>query len=201
MVQIDIPVAFGTGSLFAAAVEQGLRSERANYFYQRALAANLLFQLFLVVWLPVYLLIAHFGFQTSHMWWTGDSITEYPALLPAFVTLYFVANVAGFHLGTHLVKRGRTRAVWMLFAGGFAFFGAWMAVQPYRTLTLGTYRDWQAGTAPWIWTDTSFVALLFGAMVTFFIALAWVYRGLQSEARSASPGGSASRQSPVASRH
>ena len=35
MVQIDIPVAFGTASLFAAAVEQGLRSERRRYFYQR----------------------------------------------------------------------------------------------------------------------------------------------------------------------
>ena len=76
MVQIDIPVAFGTASLFAAAVEQGLRSERRPYFYQRALAASLIFQLLLVVWLPVYLLVAHFGFQTSHMWWTGDSITE-----------------------------------------------------------------------------------------------------------------------------
>ena len=63
MVQIDIPVAFGTAGVFAAAVEQGLKSERRSYFYQRALAVSLIFQLFLVVWLPVYLLIAHFGFQ------------------------------------------------------------------------------------------------------------------------------------------
>jgi hypothetical protein len=183
MVQIDIPVAFGTGSLFAAAVEQGLRSERAQYFYQRGLAANLLFQLFLVVWLPVYLLVAHFGFQTSHMWWTGDSIADHPALLPAFLTLYFAANVLGFHTGARLVKRGKTHVAWALFVGGFVFFLGWMAVQPYRTLSLGSYRDWRAGTAPWIWTDAGFVALLSGAMVTFFIALAWVYRALQREAR------------------
>ena len=105
MVQIDIPVAFGTASLFAAAVEQGLRSERRRYFYQRALAASLIFQLLLVVWLPVYLLIAHFGFQTSHMWWTGDSITDYPWLLPAFLMAYFVACIAGFHVGSLLVTR------------------------------------------------------------------------------------------------
>jgi hypothetical protein len=183
MVQIDIPVAFGTGSLFAAAVGQGLRSDRARYFYQRGLAANLLFQLFLVVWLPVYLLIAHFGFQTSHMWWTGDSLEDYPALLPAFLILYFLANVAGFHTGAWLVKRGRTGAPWLLFAGGFAFFGLWMALQPYRTLSLGTYQEWRAGTARWIWTDTGFIALLGAAMLTFFIALAWVYRALQREAR------------------
>ncbi len=188
MVQIDIPVAFGTGSLFAAAVEKGLRSERSGYFYQQALAVNLVFQLLLVVWLPVYLLIAHFGFQTSHMWWTGSSITEYPWLLPGFLLTYFVANIAGFHVGARLVRQGRPRAPWLLFAGGFAFFGAWMAFQPYRTLTLGTYAEWDARAARWIWTDPGFVGLLMGAMVVFFVALHFVYRALQREAASAAAG-------------
>ena len=182
MVQIDIPVAFGTGSLFAAAVEQGLRSERYGYFYQKALAVNLVFQLLLVVWLPVYLLIAHFGFQTSHMWWTGESITEYPWLLPVFLLAYFVANIGGFHVGARCVRQGWTRMPWLLFAGGFAFFGAWMAFQPYRTLTLGTYSEWEARSAPWIWTNPGFVALLAGAMVVFFVALYFVYRRLAREA-------------------
>jgi hypothetical protein len=193
VVQIDIPVAFGTGSLFAAAVEHGLRSERASYFYQRALAASLLFQIFLVVWLPVYLLIAHFGFQTTHMWWTGDSITDHPALLPAFLTLYFLANIAGFHAGARLVQHGRTRSVWQIFAGGFAVFAAWVALQPYRALSLGTYRDWKAGTAPWIWSDTGLVALLSGAMVVFFVVLARVFRALQRESIAAT-GANASPQ-------
>ena len=147
MVQIDIPVAFGTGSLFAAAVEKGLRSEQYAYFYHRALTANLIFQLLLVIWLPVYLLIAHFGFQTSHMWWTGTSITDYPWLLPVFLVAYFVANIAGFHVGARLVINGRSRGPWLLFAGGFVFFGCWMAFQPYRTLTLGTYAEWEARAA------------------------------------------------------
>jgi hypothetical protein len=198
MVQIDIPVAFGTGGVFAAAVAQGLRSDRAAYFYQRALAANLLFQLLLVVWLPVYLLIAHFGFQTSHMWWTADSITAYPWLLPVFLAAYFLANVGGFHLGVRLVRQGRTRAVWLLFAGGFAFFGAWMALQPYRTLSLGTYAEWEAGAARWVWTEPRFLALLGGAMIVFFAALHVVYRALEREAAQA--GGSVSRQPAPAGR-
>jgi hypothetical protein len=185
MVQIDIPVAFGTAGVFAAAVEQGLKSERRGYFYQRALAVSLIFQLFLVVWLPVYLLIAHFGFQTSHMWWKGDSITEHPWLLPAFLTAYFVACIGGFHLGSVLVTRGQRKMVWVLFAGGFAFFAAWMAFQPYRTLTLGSYAEWQAQTAQWIWKTPSFVGLLTGAMVVFFIALRIVYKRLQREAATA----------------
>ena len=186
MVQIDIPVAFGTAGVFAAAVEQGLRSERSAYYYQRALAASLLFQIFVVVWLPVYLLIAHFGFQTSHMWWTGDSIADHPALLPGFLALYFAANVAGFHTGARLVQRGNTRAVWLIFVGGFAFFGAWMALQPYRTLTLGTYNEWRAGTARWVWTDTGFVTLLFAAMGVFFVALFYVFNRLRREASAES---------------
>ena len=185
MVQIDIPVAFGTGSLFAAAVEQGLRSERSAYFYQRGLAANLLFQVLLVVWLPVYLLVAEFGFQTSHMWWTGSSLNDYPWLMPGFLLAYFAANVGGFHLGARLVQRGLTRAVWMVFVGGFVFFGAWMAAQPYRTLSLGTYSEWKAGAARWIWEDTRVVALLTGDMLFFFWALAVVYRALQREAAAA----------------
>jgi len=197
MVQIDIPVAFGTASLFAVAVEQGLRTERASYFYARALAASLIFQLVLVVWLPVYLLIAHFGFQTSHMWWTGESITDYPWLLPAFLLLYFVAHVAGFHTGARLAARGRARTGVLIFVGGFVFFAAWVAMQPYRTLSLGTYAEWEAGTARWIWTDTGFVALLLGAMVAFFVALAVVFRKLREEASATDPGGSPNQVRPA----
>ena len=196
MVQIDIPVAFGTGSLFAAAVEEGLRSERHAYFYQRALAASLIFQLVAVVWLPVYLLIAHFGFQTSHMWWKGGSITEHPWLLPGFLAAYFLANIGGYHLGTRLVLRGRRRVVWMLFAGGFAFFAAWMGFQPYRTLTLGTYTEWEQGTARWIWTEPGFLGLLTGAMVTFFLTLRIVYLRLQREAAAAAVSGAAPANRP-----
>ena len=182
MVQIDIPVAFGTAGVFAAAVEHGLRGPRSAYFYHRALAVSLLFQLFVVVWLPVYLLIAQFGFQTSHMWWKGASLAEYPWLMPAFLAAYFAAHVAGFHTGVVLLKRGRTAAVWQIFAGAFAFFALWMAVQPYRTLTLGTYAEWEDGSAPWVWTSPTFMGLLVGAMVLYFVLLRICYGRVRAEA-------------------
>jgi hypothetical protein len=115
------------------------------------------------------------------MWWTGDSITEHPTLLPGFLLVYFLANLAGFHTGVRLVQGGHTRLVWLIFIGGFGFFAAWVAIQPYRTLSLGTYREWEAGTAPWIWTDPAFVGLLSGAAVLFFVVLAWLYRKLHRE--------------------
>ena len=186
MVQVDLPFTFGVGSLFASAVEQGLRSERADYFYQRGLAANLVFQLLLVIWLPVYLLVAQFGFQTSHMWWHGDSIAEYPWLLPAFIVSYFIANIAGYHTGVALVRRGHTRTARLVFVMAFAFFFAWMALQPGRTLVLGTYTEWKAGLARPITSDPAFVALL-GAAFVLFLAVLWpLYRTLQREAAVAS---------------
>ncbi|OFW12049.1 MAG: hypothetical protein A3H96_06340 [Acidobacteria bacterium RIFCSPLOWO2_02_FULL_67_36] len=185
MVQVDYPFTFGVGSLFAAAVERGLRSSRSAYFYQRALAASLIVQTVTVVWLPLYLLVNHFGFQTSHMWWHGDSLAEYPWLLPIFITGYFVMSLAGFHVGTVLVRRGQARAAWAIFLASFAFFFGWMIVQPYRTLTLGTYREWEAGNAVWISTDPGFVALLAGDFVFFVATLWWIYRKLQREAAAA----------------
>jgi hypothetical protein len=200
MVQIDIPVAFGTGSLFAAAVERGLRSERHAYFYYRALAASLLFQAVFVVWLPVYLLVAQFGFQTSHMWWRGDSIVEHRLLLPAFVVAYFASSWAGFAAGARLARQGRAPLARATFAAGFLFFGAWVALQPYRTLTLGSYREWEAGTARWIWTDVPLVVLLAGAALLFFVSLAWIVRALRREAARASPAPARSGRPPAARR-
>ncbi len=188
MVQIDLPFAFGSAGLFAAAVEQGLRSNRASYFYARALTVNLLFQIALVVWFPLYLLVNQFGMQTSHMWWHGDSITDYPLLLPLFFVAYFAANVGGFHLGATLVRRGRTRTVWAIFFLATIFMFGWMAAQPYRTLSLGTYREWEAGTARWIWTHPLLFAAVLGEFVLFFAVLALLYRRLKREAMGAIPG-------------
>jgi hypothetical protein len=186
MVQVDLPFTFGVGSLFASAVEQGLRSERADYFYQRGLAANLMFQVLVVIWLPIYLLVNQFGFQTSHMWWHGDSVTDYPWLLPLFIVSYFIASIAGYHTGVTLVRRGNARGARMIFVVAFVFFFGWMAVQPGRALVLGTYGEWKAGTARSIATDPDFIALLGGSLVLFFAVLLPLYRALRREAASAS---------------
>jgi hypothetical protein len=84
-----------------------------------------------------------------------------------------------------LVSRGRARTARAIFVAAFAYFAAWMALQPYRTLSLGTFAEWQAGRAPWAWTDLRFMGVLGAGMVVFFAALAWCYRALQREAAAA----------------
>jgi len=188
VLQVDLPVSFGSASLLAAALERGRGSDRWASLYQRGLATSLIFQVLFAVWLPVYLLVRYFGFQTSHMWWRGDSITDYPTLLPAFLVLYFLANLAGFHTGAWLVGRGRARTARGIFVGSFVYFAAWMALQPYRTLSLGTFQQWQAGTAPWVWTDPQFMGVLATGMVVFFAVIAWCYRALQRAASTGAAG-------------
>jgi hypothetical protein len=185
MVQVDIPFSFGVGAFMATAVERGLRSERRSYFYLRGLAANLILQTLFVLWLPLYLLVSHFGFQTSHMWWHGDALTDHPAMLPAFVVLYFAASISGYDVGARLTAAGRSGAARAIFVGACVFFAAWMALQPGRTLVLGTYRDWIEGRASWIWNDARFMALLGAAFVLFVVALRLFYRAVQREAAEA----------------
>lgn len=185
MVQVDIPFAFGVGALMAAAVEKGLRSERRRYFYLRALSANLLLQAIFVIWLPLYLLVTHFGFQTSHMWWHGDTLTDHPILLPAFMVLYFLSCVGGFHTGVWLVVRGRAGVAKGIFLASCLFFAGWMAVQPYRTMTLGTYQEWTEGRAIWMWNDLRFMTLLGVAFVAFVVALRLFLVSVKREAEQA----------------
>jgi uncharacterized membrane protein YfcA len=186
MIQVDLPVAFGSGTLIAAALEgrSGVRSW--PYLYQRALAWNLIFQTLFALWLPVYLLVNYFGFQTSHMFWHGASLTDYPALLPVFLILYFATNIAGFQTGAWLVRHGRARLARLIFVAAFTYFALWMAFQPSRTLTLGSFEEWQSGKAPWIWTNTWFMSVLGVGALVFFIGITAIYRSLKREAAAAS---------------
>jgi uncharacterized membrane protein YfcA len=187
MIQVDLPVAFGSGTLLAAALEHRTAARTWPYLYQRALARNLIFQTLCALWLPVYLLVNYFGFQTSHMFWHEEALTDYPWLLPVFLILYFATNIAGFHTGAWLVLHGRARLARLIFVAAFTYFALWMALQPYRTLTLGTFDEWQSGTARWIWTDTWFMGVLTVGALVFFVGIAVVYRSLKREALEAAP--------------
>lgn len=72
MVQIDVPVAFAIGSLFADAASRQLQSGQPTA-YDRTLALNNLFHIFFFSWIPIYFLLNYFGWETTHMWWHADS--------------------------------------------------------------------------------------------------------------------------------
>ncbi|MGE5717533.1 MAG: hypothetical protein ACM369_12865, partial [Acidobacteriota bacterium] len=93
MVQIDIPVAFALGGLHADAARAQLSTGGSEHVW-RTVVRDLLFFGVFASWLPIQLLVRHFGFETSHMWWHEDSVLAYPLFIPAFMTLYLASNVA-----------------------------------------------------------------------------------------------------------
>ena len=180
MVQIDVPVAFGIGSLFAEAAGRQLRTGRAEPFY-RALASNNLYQIFFFSWIPVYFMLNYFGWETTHMWWTADSVAAYPFFVPVFLIVFFGAANGGFLLGSRLVRAGRLRANRAVYLGILLYSAVWILAQPGSTMRLGTYAEWHAGTAPWFWEDTTFLVMLVLTLVVWGIGLVWFWRGLRAD--------------------
>ncbi|HXM43117.1 MAG TPA: hypothetical protein VN924_17910 [Bryobacteraceae bacterium] len=159
MVQIDVPIALGVGSIFADAANRQLRSGRAEYHF-RAFYKNILFQCFFFSWIPVYFLCNYFGWETTHMWWHAGSVSAYPYFLPIFLLVFFAAAVSGFAIGAWLVGKGNLWANRAVYIGIFVYAGIWIFSQTNSTFRVGTYQEWVSGNAPWFYTDPTFVRML-----------------------------------------
>jgi apolipoprotein N-acyltransferase len=181
MVQIDIPVAFALGGLHADAARAQLATGESEHVW-RTVVRDLLFFGVFASWLPIQLLVRHFGFETSHMWWHEDSVLAYPLFIPAFMTLYLATNVAGLAAGVALVRAGRVSLNRLLIAANLIFATGWVFLQKDRTLVLGSYREWRAGTAPPMSSDPDLIRLLVTFGVVFTVALVVAYRRIRSEA-------------------
>ncbi len=180
MVQIDIPVAFALGGLHADAARTQLATGADGPAW-RAVARDLLFFGFFASWLPIHLLVRHFGFETSHMWWHEDAVTAYPLFIPVFMTVYLASNLAGLAAGIALVRAGRVTANRVLIGVCWLFATLWVFLQKERTLVLGTYSEWKAGTAPAMSSDPALVRLLVIFGVVFTAVLVFWYRMMRRE--------------------
>src|SRR5574340_597659 len=125
MVQIDIPVAFALGQIFADAARKQLLTRRPEY-YLSALVKNNLFHIFFFSWIPVYFLINYFGWETTHMWWHKDSVSDYPFFLSFFLLIFFFAANSGFWLSTLLISRGMHFWVRIGYVGIFLYSFLWI---------------------------------------------------------------------------
>ena len=182
MVQIDVPIAFGAASLFADAASRQLRTGRAEYYF-RTFAKNNLFQAFFFSWIPVYFIMNYFGWETTHMWWHADSVAAYPYYVPIFLVVFFAAANLGFLLGYALVKRGRLWTNRAVYLGVLAYSGIWIFAQIDHTFKLGTYREWQAGVAPWFYEDRTFLFMLILTLVVWGVAMLVFALQLRSEGK------------------
>jgi uncharacterized membrane protein len=170
MVQIDVPVAFAIGSIFADAAHRQLQTGRPEYYYH-AFHINNIFQIFFFSWIPVYFLLNYFGWETTHMWWHEDSVTAYPYYVPIFMIVFFLAGNLGFQLGYWLVKKGLIWANRVVYILIFVYATAWIFGQTGSTFRLGTYNEWAAGAAPWFYEDRTFLSMLIFTLIVWWIAL------------------------------
>jgi hypothetical protein len=180
MVQIDVPIAFGIGGLFADAAYRQLQSGQPLPYY-RTLAINNLYQIFFFSWIPVYFLLNYFGWETTHMWWHADSVAAYPFYLPVFMVIFFAAANGGFLLGYKLVKQGRLRTNRAVYIGILVYSAIWILAQPGNTFRLGTYAQWKNGTAPWFYQDPTFLKMLIFTVLVWGGALAIFYVRLRKQ--------------------
>jgi hypothetical protein len=184
MIQVDLPVALGVGSLMAHAAQRQILSKQPAALND-AFAKVVIFHFVAFSWPPMYLLVFYFGFETSHMWWHEDSVLAYPWLLPVFYLALFLANLAGFAIGAKLVSAGRATWALLLWLATVLFTVGWVLLLPDRTMTIGTYRDWQAGIAPPGSSDPTFLWFVIVVMVGYSAGVWLVYRSLRRDGLAA----------------
>jgi hypothetical protein len=170
MVQVDVPAAFGIGSFFADVASRQLRFGRPEYYY-RAVWKNNIFQIFFFSWIPIYFLLNYFGWETTHMWWDGDSVAAYPYYVPLFIVIFFAAANAGFLLGKWLITRGHVVAnrVMYLIVGVYCLI--WVFGQTNRTFDVATPAQWEQGIRVLFYQDPVFLRMFIFSMVVWIAGL------------------------------
>ncbi|HHT9152627.1 MAG TPA: hypothetical protein ACFYEM_03740 [Candidatus Hypogeohydataceae bacterium YC40] len=185
MVQVDVPVAFALGQIFADAAKKQLLTGKPEY-YLSALLKNNIYQIFFFSWIPVYFLANYFGWESTHMWWHKDNVLAYPFFLPLFILVFFFAANSGFCLSALLIRKGRLLLVRASYVGIFVYSLVWIFGLWHRTSYLGTHNEWAHGTAKRVW-DTSggetFIYMLFFTLIVWFVALILFIKNLISEGK------------------
>jgi hypothetical protein len=180
MVQIDVPVAFAIGSIFSDAAHKQLKTGRPEYYYH-TFAQNNVYQIFFFSWIPVYFLLNYFGWETTHMWWHESNVTAYPFFIPIFMVVFFLAANGGFLLGNWLVQKGHIIANRIVYILIFIYSAVWILAQPGRTFRLGSYAEWNAGTAAWFYQDFVFLAMLVLTLIIWGVGLVVYIQKLRQE--------------------
>jgi len=182
MIQVDVPMAFAIGSLFAGAARQQIQtglSQRAH------LQANL-YHLFFFTWVPIYFTVNYFGWETSHMWWQADSVDAYPLFLPVFLIVLAAALNGGFLTGRWLLQRRLVAANRAVYVSLIVWAVGWVSIMREHTFRLGTYREFHAGQAMSIADDRRFVIMFTVTILLWVGALLWFLRRLVQEDRASS---------------
>jgi hypothetical protein len=171
VVQIDIPIAFAVGQMFADAASRQLQTGRREPYYRTLAYTNLFTGLFFAP-IPIYFLVDYFGWETTYML-DPDRVTRFFIPLVLFV-LTLAANL-GYWLSYALIRKGRAWlgrsiyiVIWIYSLGWI--FGNWP-----RSTRIGTFTQYH--TVPesmariWEVSKDPFFFILIATLIIFAVPL------------------------------
>ncbi|MFZ0819763.1 MAG: hypothetical protein WAM91_06815 [Candidatus Acidiferrales bacterium] len=184
MVQIDVPAAFAIGSFFADAAHKKLQSGDAAQLYRAAFKNNL-FQIFFFLGIPLYFIMNFFGWETTYLWWTSDSVAAYPLFIPVFTLVFLAAGNIGFFLGASLIRGGMVWANRIIYIGIAIYSIIWVFGQTSRTFQVGTYSEWAAHKSVIFYDNKDFLTAFVIVMAIWAIGVVGFFLNLRSDKSSA----------------
>jgi hypothetical protein len=183
VVQIDIPIAFAVGQMFADAASRQLSTGQPEPYYRTLAITNVFTGLFFAP-IPIYFLVDYLGWETTYMY-DPTRLTRFFIPLVLFV-LILAANL-GFWLSNALIRKGRAgigRAIYVLiwlYSLGW-IFGNWP-----RSTRIGTYAQYHTArdtmTRVWEISKDPFFFILIATLVIFGVPLVLFIRQLRHQER------------------
>ena len=181
MVQIDIPIAFAVGQMFADAARQQLSTGQPTPYYRTLAFTNIFTGLFFAP-IPIYFLIDYFGWETTYMY-DPTRVTRF--FIPIVLFAVILAANLGFWLSNALIQKGRAmigRIIYMLI---WVYSLAWIFGNWPRSTRIGTYAQYHTArdTMARIWevSRDPFFFILIVTLVIFFVPLVLFMRQLSRQ--------------------
>jgi hypothetical protein len=178
VVQIDIPIAFAVGQMFADAASRQLSSGKPEAYYQTLAITNIFMGLFFAP-IPIYFLVDYFGWETTYMC-DPAQVTRF--FIPMVLFVLFLAANLGFWLSNALIRKERDGIGRMLYIVIWIYSLGWIFGNWPRSTRIGDYSQYH--TAPdtmiriWQVSEDPFFVTLLVSLVIFVVPLLLFIRHL-----------------------
>jgi hypothetical protein len=181
VVQIDIPIAFAVGQMFADAARQQLSTGQPTPYYRTLAFTNIFTGLFFAP-IPIYFLVDYFGWETTYMC-DPTRITRF--FIPIVLFAVILAANLGFWLSNALIQKRRAMIGRIIYILIWIYSLAWIFGNWPRSTRIGTYAQYHTArdTMARIWETSRdpFFFILIATLVIFFVPLVLFMRQLSRQ--------------------
>jgi hypothetical protein len=178
VVQIDIPIAFAVGQMFADAASRQLSTGKPEPYYRALAVTNIFMGLFFAP-IPIYFLVDYFGWETTYMC-DPAQVTRF--FIPIVLFALFLAANLGFWLSAALIRKGRAGIGRILYVLIWIYALGWIFGNWPRSTRIGTYTQYYTAVdtmaRAWEVSKDPFFLILLATLVIFAVPLLLLMRYL-----------------------